>query len=88
MPGSKTAASSPNTGTLVVTNDITRMALDGAALRLAWYVRTYGGIPAPETIRLTLVAKGLHKETDAGEPLSEARAINDYLLSICRSPRG
>jgi hypothetical protein len=48
---------------------IVEMALQEAALRLAWYTRAHGGIPAAEAIKLQLSASGVRRDDiGAGKP--------------------
>ncbi len=64
---------------------IVEMALQEAALRLAWYTRTHGGIPAAQIMKLQLSASGGRRDIEADELLNEANLIRDYLLEICTS---
>ena len=64
---------------------IAEEALQEAALRLAWYSKAYGGIPAVELMKLQLSANGLRHDAEAAELLEEANSIRDYLLQICAS---
>jgi hypothetical protein len=66
-----------------MTKDIIEKALNEATLRLAWYLKTYGGIPVAEFAKLTLAGHGLRND----ELLDDARVIKEQLLSIC-SPEG
>jgi hypothetical protein len=68
--------STPSTTTL-------NNALDEAALRLAWYLRTYGEIPSDEVVKLTLIATGIQRRFNTNDLLTEAREVRAHLLELC-----
>jgi hypothetical protein len=74
--------SSDESGALMTIVD---MALQEAALRLAWYVRAYGGIPDDQLVKLHQGASGLRRDLETIELLKEADSIRKYLLEICTS---
>jgi hypothetical protein len=57
-------------------------AMDEAALRLAWYIRTYGPIPNGDLIKLRAVTTGLREDRETKQLLDEARSIKEYLVEI------
>ena len=63
-------------------SDITDKALMEATLRLAWYAKTYGGIPPHEMAKLMRAGHGLRVDDHSRELLRDARDLKEYLLSI------
>jgi hypothetical protein len=57
--------------------------LKEAALRLAWYVKAYGGIPNAEITKLILCASGIRCDDESIALVREAENIKAYLLEIC-----
>jgi hypothetical protein len=66
----------------VVSFETTDKALQEAAIRLAWYLKKFGGMPDLEIGKLALAARGLQRSTETDELLAQAREIKDYLLAI------
>jgi hypothetical protein len=55
-------------------------ALLEAALRLSWYMETYGPIPEKELLKLRLAC--IHPDVQTDKLFSLARDIRDHLLEI------
>jgi hypothetical protein len=63
------------------------MALKEAAVRLAWYIKSYGAIPAADMVKLYLYASGLRHDAEAIELLDEAESIKEYLIEMHRDQK-
>lgn len=61
-------------------DDMERKTLQEVCLRLAWYVRSYGGIPEKEQIRLAHLAHGIGGDEDG--LLALAHEMEQYFLKM------
>jgi hypothetical protein len=52
------------------------------AIRLAWYVNRFGGIPEPDQRKLALIAMGIRRDEEAVQIRNLAEEIRQWIRSF------